>query len=147
MLRIYLSLSIIASYSLGKGMAYIHGAQIIHRDLKCSNLLVTKDWNIKGIHLEEFTISVPHILLVSDFGLSRFVSDAGNTMTACGTPSWAAPEVLRNSNYSFKADVYRFCLHSFLSIFLTDFKFCNLSLGDVDQKTSIRGTTSLQRCN
>jgi len=75
-----------------KGMAYIHGAKIMHRDLKCSNLLVTKDWNIK----------------VSDFGLSRFVTDVGNTMTACGTPSWAAPEVLRNNNYSFKADVYSF---------------------------------------
>jgi len=75
-----------------KGMAYIHGARIMHRDLKCSNLLVDKDWNVK----------------VSDFGLSRFVTDIGNTMTACGTPSWAAPEVLRNVPYSFQADVYSF---------------------------------------
>jgi len=75
-----------------KGMAYIHGAKIIHRDLKCSNILVDKNWNAK----------------VSDFGLSRFVSDTNNTMTACGTPSWAAPEVLRNMSYSFKADVYSF---------------------------------------
>eukprot|EP00339_Tiarina_fusa_P007076 CAMPEP_0117050370 /NCGR_PEP_ID=MMETSP0472-20121206/34774_1 /TAXON_ID=693140 ORGANISM="Tiarina fusus, Strain LIS" /NCGR_SAMPLE_ID=MMETSP0472 /ASSEMBLY_ACC=CAM_ASM_000603 /LENGTH=88 /DNA_ID=CAMNT_0004764119 /DNA_START=283 /DNA_END=545 /DNA_ORIENTATION=+ len=29
-------------------------------------------------------------------------------MTACGTPSWTAPEVLRNERYTTKADVYGF---------------------------------------
>ena len=29
-------------------------------------------------------------------------------MTACGTPSWAAPEVIRHQKYSFKADVFSF---------------------------------------
>jgi serine/threonine protein kinase len=30
-------------------MAYLHGAKIMHRDLKCSNVLVDKDWNLKGM--------------------------------------------------------------------------------------------------
>lgn len=42
-----------------------------------------------------------------DFGLSRFISQNA-TMTACGTPSWTAPEVLRNEKYTVKADVYGF---------------------------------------
>lgn len=29
-------------------------------------------------------------------------------MTACGTPSWTAPEILRNEKYTEKADVYSF---------------------------------------
>lgn len=29
-------------------------------------------------------------------------------MTACGTPSWTAPEILRNESYSEKADIYSF---------------------------------------
>jgi len=77
-----------------KGMAYLHGAHIIHRDLKSHNLLVDKNWNIK----------------VADFGLSRAVEETGAnlTLTACGTPCWTAPEVLRSQRYTFFADVYSF---------------------------------------
>ena len=30
------------------------------------------------------------------------------TLTACGTPCWAAPEILRNERYTTKADVFSF---------------------------------------
>lgn len=90
--NIVIALEHLRGFALGvcKGMAYLHGAKIMHRDLKCTNILVDKDWNCK----------------VSDFGLSRSVGDT--TMTACGTPCWAAPEVLRNSHYSYEADVFSF---------------------------------------
>ena len=45
---------------------------------------------------------------VCDFGLSKLIVKANATMTACGTPSWTAPEVLRNERYTTKADVYGF---------------------------------------
>jgi len=79
-----------------KGMAYLHGAYIIHRDLKSHNLLVDKNWKIK----------------VADFGLSRALGEQGTntTLTACGTPCWTAPEVLRSQRYSFYADVYSFAI-------------------------------------
>jgi len=77
-----------------KGMAYLHNNNIIHRDLKTHNLLVDQEWKVK----------------VSDFGLSRVIDDTytAQTLTACGTPSWAAPEVLKDQRYSAKADVYSF---------------------------------------
>ena len=31
-------------------------------------------------------------------------------MTACGTPCWTAPEILRNQRYTLKADVYSFAI-------------------------------------
>jgi serine/threonine protein kinase len=76
-----------------RGMSYLHGCTppLIHRDLKPHNLLVDENWRVK----------------VCDFGLSRFVENK-NAMTACGTPAYAAPEVLRNSDYSMSADVYSF---------------------------------------
>ena len=76
-----------------RGMNYLHqqSPPIIHRDLKSHNLLVDKFWNVK----------------VCDFGLSRMIAQ-NQTMTACGTPSWTAPEVLRNERYTTKADVYSF---------------------------------------
>jgi len=78
-----------------RGMAYLHGCNppLIHRDLKPHNLLVDETWRVK----------------VCDFGLSRFW-EAKRDMTACGTPAYAAPEVLRNSAYSVSADVYSFAL-------------------------------------
>jgi len=46
---------------------------------------------------------------VCDFGLSRIVEQTlSATMTSCGTPCWTAPEILRNSRYTEKADVYSF---------------------------------------
>eukprot|EP00026_Physarum_polycephalum_P005262 Phypoly_transcript_05293.p1 GENE.Phypoly_transcript_05293~~Phypoly_transcript_05293.p1 ORF type:complete len:518 (+),score=79.43 Phypoly_transcript_05293:123-1676(+) len=78
-----------------RGMAYLHGCNppLIHRDLKPHNLLVDDMWRVK----------------VCDFGLSRFW-EAKKDMTACGTPAYAAPEVLRNSAYSVSADVYSFAM-------------------------------------
>lgn len=34
-----------------KGMTYLHAAGVIHRDLKCGNLLIDKDWNAKVVSL------------------------------------------------------------------------------------------------
>jgi len=76
-------------------MAYLHSMNVIHRDLKASNLLVDSDWTIK----------------VADFGIAREgQEDVTMTMTACGTPAWAAPEVLQTQRYSLKADVYSFAI-------------------------------------
>jgi serine/threonine protein kinase len=76
-----------------KGVAYLHGHDpvILHRDLKSHNILVNEHWQAK----------------VCDFGLSRLAVET-HTMTACGTPCWTAPEVLRNQRYCASADVYSY---------------------------------------
>eukprot|EP01124_Arcella_intermedia_P013067 TRINITY_DN1946_c0_g1_i1.p1 TRINITY_DN1946_c0_g1~~TRINITY_DN1946_c0_g1_i1.p1 ORF type:complete len:558 (+),score=107.78 TRINITY_DN1946_c0_g1_i1:57-1730(+) len=76
------------------GMHYLHKRNIIHRDLKPGNLLITSDWRIK----------------VADFGLSKALPNAqiSQTLTSCGTTSYAAPELLRNQRYSLKIDVWSF---------------------------------------
>jgi len=79
-----------------KGMNYLHKSDpiVIHRDLKSHNLLVDENWKVK----------------VCDFGLSKILETQSDfaSMTACGTPSWTAPEILRNEPYSEKADIYSF---------------------------------------
>jgi len=79
---------------IARGMNYLHCSDpiVIHRDLKSHNLLVSEHWVVK----------------VCDFGLSRLFLPTGQAMTSCGTPCWTAPEVLRNEQYTEKADVYSF---------------------------------------
>jgi len=81
-----------------RGMNYLHKLTpvIIHRDLKSHNLLVNDNFKVK----------------VSDFGLAKLADShqPSGAMTSCGTPSWTAPEVLRNEAYTEKADVYSFGL-------------------------------------
>eukprot|EP01125_Pyxidicula_operculata_P003084 TRINITY_DN132_c1_g2_i1.p1 TRINITY_DN132_c1_g2~~TRINITY_DN132_c1_g2_i1.p1 ORF type:complete len:831 (-),score=177.50 TRINITY_DN132_c1_g2_i1:2010-4502(-) len=76
------------------GMNYLHESNVIHRDLKCGNLLVDQSWSVK----------------VADFGLSKGIEDYTYTMTSCGTPAYIAPEVIRKQHYSYKADVYSFAI-------------------------------------
>lgn len=64
-------------------------------------------WNIKGMNEAPFRADS---FLVSDFGLSKEREDWERlkTMTACGTPAWAAPEVLKFQKYTLQADCFSF---------------------------------------
>jgi len=87
-------------HQLIDGLVYCQKAGICHRDLKPENLLLDKLGNLK----------------ISDFGLSTlYVGDAeaeGQQRaellhTTCGTPNYAAPEVLESRGYDGKsADVW-----------------------------------------
>ena len=69
------------------GVEYLHNQGIIHRDLKPENLLLDDKFQIK----------------ISDFGLSTFFSKNNYLQTACGTPSYAPPEMLEGHEYNGEA--------------------------------------------
>lgn len=73
---------------------FCHGRGVYHRDLKPENLLLDEQGNLK----------------VVDFGLSALADHAradGLLHTLCGTPGYAAPEVLRDKGYDgAKADIW-----------------------------------------
>jgi serine/threonine protein kinase len=62
-------------------VAYCHARNVIHRDIKHKNILLDRNCNAKLI----------------DFGLSNFsaVDEGGLRSTFCGTPAYAAPEMVR----------------------------------------------------
>ena len=76
-------------YQLINGVEHIHNNNVVHRDLKPENLLLTK----------------LNILKIIDFGLSNH----GGTLlhTKCGSPSYAAPEIIKGFPYDgYKTDVW-----------------------------------------
>lgn len=75
---------------IARGVQYLHRRNLIQRDLKARNILI--DANL--------------VAKISDFGLSRVMDDETAKMTACGTPAWTAPEVVRMQPYTHKADIY-----------------------------------------
>ncbi|KAK2861397.1 hypothetical protein FQN49_004236 [Arthroderma sp. PD_2] len=63
---------------------YCHRHKIVHRDLKPENLLIDKDKNVK----------------IADFGLSNIMTDGNFLKTSCGSPNYAAPEVISGKLYA-----------------------------------------------
>jgi 5'-AMP-activated protein kinase catalytic alpha subunit len=66
------------------GAAYLHQLNIVHRDLKPENLLI--DWK--------------HSLKIVDFGLSNTYKPGEMLKTACGSPCYAAPEMIASKKYN-----------------------------------------------
>ena len=78
-------------YQLINGIEYIHSKGISHRDLKPENLLLPEK----------------KILKIIDFGLSHEFEGDELLKTKCGSPSYAAPEIICCPYYDgFKVDVW-----------------------------------------
>ena len=76
-------------YQMAQGIGYMHNKGIVHRDLKCENLLLDKDENLK----------------VTDFGFAKNLVKGGDGLiklsdTYCGSYAYAAPEILIGVPYA-----------------------------------------------
>ncbi|XP_078445636.1 SNF1-related protein kinase catalytic subunit alpha KIN10-like [Wolffia australiana] len=66
------------------GVEYCHKNMVVHRDLKPENLLLDSKNNVK----------------IADFGLSNLMRDGHFLKTSCGSPNYAAPEVISGKLYA-----------------------------------------------
>ncbi|XP_069098739.1 serine/threonine-protein kinase DCLK2 isoform X3 [Pleurodeles waltl] len=79
-------------YNLASALKYLHSLNIVHRDIKPENLLVCE--------YPDGTKS----LKLGDFGLAIVVE--GPLYTVCGTPTYVAPEIIAETGYGLKVDIW-----------------------------------------
>nr|XP_019833449.1 PREDICTED: serine/threonine-protein kinase PLK4 isoform X1 [Bos indicus] len=73
------------------GMLYLHSHGILHRDLTLSNLLLTRNMNIK----------------IADFGLAaQLKMPHEKHYTLCGTPNYISPEIATRSAHGLESDIW-----------------------------------------
>ena len=66
------------------GLEYLHINGVSHRDLKPENILLDQDGNVK----------------ICDFGLSNKMKDGNFLYSSCGSPNYAAPELINGKSYN-----------------------------------------------
>ncbi|KAJ3315249.1 hypothetical protein HDV04_003642 [Boothiomyces sp. JEL0838] len=72
-------------FQLIDGVSFLHHNGYVHRDLKLENLLLDKNRN----------------MIITDFGFANFYQPMGDRIlsTSCGSPVYAAPELVVNDEY------------------------------------------------
>ena len=75
---------------LSQGLEYLLNKDILHRDLKPQNILLTNEYNIK----------------ITDFGFAKQIDKNSLINTLCGSPMYMAPEIINKKEYDIKSDLW-----------------------------------------
>ena len=75
---------------LSNGLKYLLDNNILHRDLKPQNILLSKNYDVK----------------ITDFGFATYYTKDSIINTLCGSPMYMAPEIITKNGYDYKSDLW-----------------------------------------
>jgi len=75
---------------LSSGLRYLLDNNILHRDLKPQNILLSSNYDIK----------------ITDFGFATYYNKDSIINTLCGSPMYMAPEIITRNGYDYKSDLW-----------------------------------------
>ena len=75
---------------LSNGLQYLLDNNILHRDLKPQNILLSKNYDIK----------------ITDFGFATYYNKDSIINTLCGSPMYMAPEIITKNGYNYNSDLW-----------------------------------------
>ena len=75
---------------LSNGLKYLLDNNILHRDLKPQNILLSKNYDIK----------------LTDFGFATYYNKDSIINTLCGSPMYMAPEIITKNGYNYNSDLW-----------------------------------------
>ena len=82
-------------YQVSEGLKVLHKNNIIHRDIKTSNILVFNK----------------NLIKITDFGISKILDNNALAKSSIGTPYYMSPEIIKGIPYDFSVDFWAFgCL-------------------------------------
>ncbi|KAJ3351710.1 calcium calmodulin-dependent protein kinase type 1G [Entophlyctis luteolus] len=95
-------------YRILLAINYLHSHGIVHRDLKVDVTIKQKNPDYlnqpENLLLSDKTPNAK--IMISDFGLSKIFCEEEVMKTACGTPGYVAPEVLKRQGYGREVDLW-----------------------------------------
>lgn len=95
------------------GLKALHDKSILHRDLKCANIFLSRDGTVK----------------MGDLNVSKVAKYGGLLFTQTGTPYYASPEVWKDQPYDNKSDIWSLgCLIYEMATLQPPFKALNMEL-------------------
>jgi len=83
-----------AAKEMLKGMRYLHGRNLVHRDLKSGNIMMTTQGDVKLI----------------DFGLCVDLAEDEQPEHMVGSPFWMPPEMIQRRPYGPAVDIWSFAI-------------------------------------
>ena len=74
-----------------EGLVYIHQKQLVHKDIKCENILIDKEGSIK----------------LGKFSYGQSLKTGEKIMSFVGSPCWMSPEKIEQKDgYDIKSDIW-----------------------------------------